>query len=276
MKVKLKLLSGLILVAAVTATGYAWATPSAGFQETNGEMFDDWQVCRTRVSGEDGFYQVTETTFRPVIAFESLGENAGLACNMGENFADNYPDEMQRAEKIFHFVRDRVRYTPDKDQFKRDEFALNADELAITIEQKGTGYGDCEDSAILLATMYKGAGYRSALALAPGHTAALVYLPGYKKAAAIFELDGESGWVWAEATARNNPLGWIPKELANRKIAAYEITEEEATPIKPTRAPAVATAGAGAGAAGGTSSLPFPFLGVIGLFWFLSMFRRRR
>ncbi|MFC1956652.1 hypothetical protein ACFLWZ_09125, partial [Chloroflexota bacterium] len=112
------------------------------------------------------------------------------------------------------------------------------------------------------------------LALTPGHTAALVYLPGYKKAAAVFELDGESGWVWAEATARNNPLGWIPKELANRKIVAYEISEEEATPTKPTRAPSVATAGAGGGA--GTSSLPFPFLGVIGLFWLLSMFRRRR
>jgi len=274
MKVKLKFLSGLILIAAVTATGYAWATPSAGFQEINGEMFDDWQVCRTRVSGQDGFYQVTETTFRPVIAFESLGENAGIAYNMGEKFAAKYPDEIQRAEKIFHFVRDRVRYTPDKDQFKRDEFALNADELAFTIEQKGIGYGDCEDSAILLATMYRGAGYRSALALAPGHTAALVYLPGYKKAAAVFELDGESGWVWAEATARNNPLGWIPKELANRKIAAYEISEEEATPTKPTRAPSVVTAGAGAGA--GTSSLPFPFFGVIGLFWLLSMFRRKR
>ena len=235
-------------------------------------MFDDWQVCRTRVFGDDGFYQLSETTFRPVIAFESLGKNTDKAYNLGEQFASKYSNEVERAEKIFYFVRDRVRYTPDIDQFKQDEFAQNADELAIAIDQNGVSYGDCEDSAILLAIMYKGAGYRAAIALAPGHTAALVYLPGYKKSAATFELDGESGWVWAEATARNNPLGWIPKQLADAKLAAYEVAEEEVALAKPTKAPAVATAGAG----GGTSSLPFPFIGIIGLLWFMSLFRRRR
>ena len=268
----LKILPVLVLIAVLATTGYVWATPSSGFHEINGEMFDDWQICRTRVSGDDGFYQVSKTTFRPVIAFESLGENAGIAYKLGEQFASKYSNEAQRAEEIFYFVRGRVKYTPDVDQFKRDEFAQNADELAATIDQNGVSYGDCEDSAILLAVMYKGAGYRSAVALAPGHTAALVYLPGYKKATAVFELDGESGWVWAEATARNNPLGWVPKQCADVKLAAYEITEEEAISAKPTKAPAVATAGAG----GGTSSMPFPFISIIGLLWFMSLFRRRR
>lgn len=267
-----KILLCLVLVAGLATAGYAWAMPSAGFHEINGELFDDWEVCRTRVSGDDGFYQLSETSFRPVIAFESLGENTGLAYSFGEQFARKYPDEMQRAEKIFYFVRDRVKYSPDIDQFQRDEFAQNADELATTIDQNGVGYGDCEDSAILLAIMYKGAGYRSAIALAPGHTAALVYLPGYKKAAAVFELDGEPGWIWAEATARNNPLGWIPKQFANVKLAAYEITEEEVSLVKSTKAPAVATAGVG----GGTSSLPFPFISIIGFLWLMPLFRRRR
>ncbi|MFC1929770.1 transglutaminase family protein [Chloroflexota bacterium] len=271
-KYLLKILPGLMLIAVLATTGHAWATPSSGFHEINGEMFDDWQVCRTRVFGNDGFYQASETTFRPVIAFESLGENAGIAYKMGEQFASKYPDETQRAEEIFYFIRDRVKYTPDTDQFKRDEFAQNADELALAIDQNGVGYGDCEDSAILLAIMYRSAGYRSAIALVPGHTAALVYLPGYEKAAAVFKLDGEPGWVWAEPTARNNSLGWVPKQFANVKLAAYEITDEEVTPVKPTKAPAVATAGAG----GGTSSLPFPFISVIGLLWLMSLFRRRR
>ena len=268
----LKVLLCLLLLAGSAATGRAWAIPSTGFHRINGELFDDWQVCRTRFFGDDGFYQLTRTTFRPVISFESLGKNAGLAYNLGKQFADKYPDQAQRAEEIFQFVLNRVQYTPDIDQFKLDEFAQNADELATTIDQDGVSYGDCEDTAILLAIMYKGAGYRSAIALADGHTAALVHLPGYKKATVIFELDDKPGWVWAEATGRNNPLGWVPKEFVNTKVAAYEIAEEEVAPVKPTKAPAVATTGAG----GGVSSLPFPFISIIALLWLIPLFRRKR
>ncbi len=268
----LKILLGSVVIAIFATTGHVWATPSSGFREIAGELFDDWQVCRTRVSGDDGFYQVSETTFRPVIAFESLGENAGTAYKLGEEFASEYSNEAQRAEEIFYFVRSRVKYTPDTDQFKLDEFAQNADELAIAIDNNGVGYGDCEDSAVLLAVMYKGAGYRSAIALVPNHTAALVYLPEYKKAATVFELDGEPGWVWAEPTGRNNPLGWLPKQFADVTLAAYEIAEEEVASVEATKAPAVATAGAG----GGTSSLPFPFFGIFALLWLIPLFRRRR
>ena len=191
---------------------------------------------------------------------------------MGEQIAGKYPDSLQRAEEIFKFVRDRVKYTPDIDQFSHEEFAQNADELAAAIDQSGVGYGDCEDSAVLLAVMYKGAGYRSVIAVGPGHTAALVYLPGYKKATAVFELEGEPGWIWAEATGKKNTLGWVAKELINVELAAYEISAEVIAASKPTTAPAVAVAGAG----GGVSSRPFPFIGVIGLLWFMSLFRKRR
>ncbi len=262
----------LVLVAGLAATGYASAAPSAGFHEKDGEVFDDWEICRTRASGEDGFYQVCETTFRPVIAFESLGENAALAYSLGEQFAAKYPDPLQRAQQVFFFVRNRVNYTSDIDQFPYEEFAQNADELAVAIDQNGAGYGDCEDSAVLLAVMYKGAGLRSAIAVGRGHTAALVYLPDYKKAPVIFQLEGEPGWLWAEATGKNNPLGWASKEFVNVELAAYEIVEEAIVLAEPTAAPAVAVAGTG----GGATSRPFPFISVIGLLWFMSLFRRRR
>lgn len=271
---KIKLLIGLlvVLVAGSAATGYVSATPSSGFSEINGEVFDDWGICRTRSFGEDGFYQVSETAFRPVIAFESLGEEAALAYRLGEQFADKYPDLMQRAEAVFNFVRDRVRYSSDADRFGHDEFAQNADELAIAIDENGFGYGDCEDSAVLLAVMYKGAGYRSAIVVGEGHTATVVYLPGYDRASAIFGLEGEPGWVWAEATGKNNTLGWVPKEFLDVGLAAYEITEETiAVPELPT-APAIAVAETG----GGGFSFPFPFMSIIALLWLLSLFRRRR
>ena len=263
----------LLLIAALAAAGDALATPSEDFREVNDDIVDDWGISRTRAAGKDGFYQVTSTGFRPVIAFESLGVEADIAYRLGEQMAAKYPDRIQRAEKIFQFARDRVLYTSDTDQFQLDEFAQNADEVAAAIEENGTARGDCEDSTLLLAVMYQGAGFRSAISIAPGHTAALVYLPEYKKSTS-FELAGESGWIWAEATGKNNPLGWVPKELVNAEIAAYEITAEDIDSAAPEGGMVtVVTTGDGGGGGGGFS---FPFFGVIGFLWLISLFRRRR
>lgn len=276
-------LLGLIvaLLAAVAAAGYSWAFPSEGFYERGGDIFDDWEICRTAAFGVDGFYQITETGFRPVIAFESLGEEADLAYSLGEQIAANYPDPLQRAEAVFSFVRDRVEYASDVDQKGSEEFAQNADELATTIVDDGSGEGDCEDMAVLLAVMYKAAGFRSAIMLPSGHTAVLVYLPDYNEATAFFELEGEPGWVWAEATGRNNPLGWAPEQYLNMEIPAYEISAEipayeipagAVAPLTPPPASATAFAGTGKGVA----YPPYLFLIVIGLLWCLSLFRRSR
>ena len=87
------------------AGGYALATPSADFYERGDDVFDDWDISRTRAFGEDGFYQISETTFRPVIAFESLGENAALAYSLGEQIATKYPDRIQDKLSPMHKVR---------------------------------------------------------------------------------------------------------------------------------------------------------------------------
>jgi hypothetical protein len=272
----------LISLAFITLSGlagasYAWASSSEGFYEIEGEIFDDWAVCRTRSFGEDGFYQVTRNDFRPVIAFESLGDNADIAYRLGQEIAEEYPDIVQRAEAVFYFVRDRVRYTTDIDLFGYEEFAQNADELAsIMSEQNGRGYGDCEDSAVLLAVMCKGAGLRSAIAVGEDHTAALIYLPDYDEATAFFELSGEMGWIWAEATGRDNPLGWVPKEFLDVRVAAYEVTEETLARASDAPEPEATEAQTKGGGGGGSNfSMLFPFLGVIFFLWFISSLFRR-
>jgi len=271
----------VVLLAAVATAGYASAFSSAGFYPRGGDSYDDWEICRTRAFGEDGFYQITEIGFRPVIAFQSLGEEADLAYSLGEQIAAKYPDPVRRAEAVFHFVRDRVEYTPDIEQTGNEEFAQNADELATAIVEDGIGEGDCEDMVVLLAVMYKAAGIRSAIVLVPEHTAVLVYLPEYNKATAVFELEGELGWVWAEATGRNNPLGWVPEQYLDTEMAAYEISAEvpvyeipaeEVAPLRPPPAPAIAVAGIGEG----VTYRPYLFFIVIGLLWCTSLFRRRR
>lgn len=255
----------------VMAVSPAFAAPSEGFYKEGKAVFDDWHVCRTQASGTEGFFQISEKSFRPVIAFESLGDNADKAYRLGQQFANKYPDRGQRAEKLFCFVRDKVQYVPDIDQFQLQEFAQNADELAATIEQQGAAQGDCEDTAVLLAVMYKGAGYRSAIALTRGHTAALVYLPEYKKTN-LLELDDEPGWAWAEATGRNNPFGWVPDRYKGAELAAYEISDEALVSGKPPSEPKTAVARTG----GNVPLMTAPFFTVICLMWVMSMFRKRR
>lgn len=228
----MKVRKTVLLLLVVFAAGAVWpqfvsASPSDEFFQSGGHIYDEWGVFRTRIGGSDGFLAFTANGFDPIIVKESLGENADVAWKLGEEFRRKFPDSNQRAEQIFYFVRDRVRYTSDADQFGRGEFAQNADELAATIVAKGSARGDCEDTAVLLAVMYKAAGYRSALVLMPGHIALLVYMPEYRKASRKLTVGGESGWVWAEATGATNSFGWLPESLMKEGMIAREILTDQ-------------------------------------------------
>ena len=217
----------IILTMGTLLPSSANASPSEQFYQRGEHIYDEWGIFRTRSVGTDGFMALTFTDFDPIIVRESLGENADLAWQLGKEFTRKYPDRNQRAEQIFYFVRNRVRYVSDADQFRRDEFAQNADEVVTTIVDKGMAQGDCEDSAILLAVMYKAAGYRSAIVLMPGHMATLVFLPEYRKAPRKMTLAREKGWVWAEATGATNRLGWVPEALIKGEMIAKEVTTDK-------------------------------------------------
>lgn len=269
-KVILAILS--IVIPGLMLAAPALATPSQDFFERGADVYDSFGISRTRSTGEDGFLQLTEDGFDPIIARESLGENADLAWELGRSFVDKYPDRHQRAEQIFYFVRDRVAYTSDIDEFGYEEFAQNADELAGNIIRNSAA-GDCEDVAILLTVLYKAAGYRSAIVLAPGHAAALVYLPEYRKAGQTFTLEGEDGWVWLEATGGTNDMGWLASSLVGEPMFAREVSEE---PIEKRELnyslTSVRQASSGGGfSLGGIS----PFFGVVMVMWLLSSMRRR-
>ncbi len=249
------------------------AIPTGNFYEEGGEIFDDWDICRTRGYGPDGFFKYQDGRFEPVIAAQSLGANADVAYMRGVQFGTEFPDLTQRAEAIFAYARDRVRYMSDSAQFGYPEFAVNADELMLVIGQDGVAYGDCEDYAVLLGVMYIAAGMRSAVVLAPGHAAVLLYLPGYHRANRSLTVDGESGWIWAEATGGNNPLGWMPQEYMGSEILVYELRDEgivrEGIPDKRTT-----TVSRQTGRASALPAVPLP--AIVLLLWGISAVGRRR
>ncbi|MDP6495980.1 MAG: transglutaminase domain-containing protein, partial [Dehalococcoidia bacterium] len=177
---KMLLPSLLVITIVICVPSLTNASPSEQFYTRGRHIYDDWGISRTKSAGADGFLALTSLGFDPVITRESLGENIDVAWQLGEAFARKYPDRKQRAEQIFYFVRDRIDYISDADLFGMGEFAQNADEVAEIIADEGKAQGDCEDSAILLAVMYKAAGYRSAMVLMPGHVATLVFLPEHR------------------------------------------------------------------------------------------------
>jgi hypothetical protein len=266
-------LAALLLLAIVVIPASTLAAPATKFYHKDGKIFDEWNVCRSDATGDDGFFQVKSTMdFRPVIVSESLGDNSDVAYAIGQQIAHDYPDVYQRAERVFGFARDKVRYTSDGEQFGFDEFAQNADELAITIDDNGFAHGDCEDYAILLAVMYQGAGFRSAIALMSDHAATLVYLPGYDKANRVLSIDGEIGWIWAEATGGNNPLGWMPESFMGSSIGVCEVEDKAIDKVDKESASC-----AGVTAESGNPVIHIsPFLGVVIVMLFFPLLRVRR
>ena len=274
MPIRVKAFSLVVAALLLFIPASVLATPTTNYYGEDAEVFDDWDICRTNAAGANGFFTISVASgFQPIIAEESLGENADVAYRMGVQFASEYPDINQRAEQIFIFVRDSVRYTSDKSQFGFPEFAQNADELGSTIRVEGVAYGDCEDYAVLLAVMYKGAGLRSAIALTSDHAAALVYVPEYKKASQILSVDGEHGWIWAEATGGNNPLGWMPEGYGEKVTEVRELENKALIAGDPPDKEPVTVTSKG----GGGGRIPVPsFVTLIFILWFLSLFRRLR
>lgn len=250
------------------------ATPSEKFFEREGEIYDSFGVCRTRSTGEDGFLQLTEDGLDLIIVRESLGENIDVAWKLGRAFVEKYPEPNQRAQQIFYFVRDKMVYNSDLDTFGHKEFAQNADEFGGAILENGTAPGDCEDAAILLAVMYKAAGFRSAIVLTLGHAATLVHLPAYYKATRVLTLEGEAGWVWAEATGRTNPLGWFTPSFVNKPMIAREVSDDAVSKKELTYGvTSIQRATSQGGFSFGGIS---PFFSVLLMLWLFSSMRRRR
>ncbi|MFC2016261.1 transglutaminase domain-containing protein [Chloroflexota bacterium] len=262
-----------ILIVGLMLASPALASPSQGFFERGDDIYDSFGISRNRSVGEDGFMQISEDSFAPIITRESLGENMDVAWKLGQEFAEKYPEPNQRARQIFYFVRNNVVYTSDKDEFGREEFAQNADELAGAILENGAAPGDCEDAAILLAVIYKAAGFRSAIVLTTDHAATLVYLPDYNETARALTLEDEAGWVWAEATGRTNPLGWFAPSLVNKLMVAREVSDDTIPKKELTyRVTSIQRASSRGGFSFGGIS---PFFSVLLMLWLFSSMRKR-
>jgi len=220
-------------------TSYTFAYPSGNawppvFEKKHGEWYDEpWGLNRNFYSGRNGYL--------PDLAYESLGNFVDLAYSWGEDFKANYPNKLERAQAVLSYVQSRVKYGNDEDNVVMEnepqaEWAWNADELAYMMEEaraQGTIVrADCEDFTFLCSTLYLAAGFDVGIVDAPQHVALLIWLPEFPDANIYWDiLDGRGyGWIWVEATADTNELGWTPPDFSDGSFDVYVI-ENVVSPV---------------------------------------------
>jgi len=103
--------------------------------------------------------------------------------------------EICYAKAIFYFVRDKVHYISEKDEY------IQAD-----VETLITGGGDCEDKAILLSSMLSAIGIPTVLIAIPGH----MFVKAYISKAPEKYLTNDR-WVILDPSCPSCGFGKIPK-----------------------------------------------------------------
>ncbi|MGH8742860.1 MAG: transglutaminase-like domain-containing protein [Burkholderiales bacterium] len=105
----------------------------------------------------------------------------------------NYSGEIGH---LFDFVRDKIRYTRDIDGVETLHFP------EVVLEQ---GYGDCDDKAVLLASLLGAIGHRTrfiAVGFEPGNYSHVLTQVQF----------GNGKWLSLDPT-ENRPIGWFPPNV---------------------------------------------------------------
>lgn len=159
----------------------------------------------------------------------TLCTDGGLTAAVEEKLEKLYTDKYGAidtakpdfAQFILTYVQVCYSYAYDHVQYLNayGPYADMTDYWAFPSETVWSGNGDCEDTSILAATLFKLAGYESGVYLVPGHAIAAVHLDGYDTENLIgsTNLDPRSygimvkdGYYGCETTAEDSrPIGVI-------------------------------------------------------------------
>lgn len=103
-------------------------------------------------------------------------------------------------EYIFRFVRDNIRYMRD---------IVNVETLQTPWETLARGYGDCDDQALLIATLCETIGHRTRFC-------AVGFTPVTLSHIYAQSICGDK-WISMDTT-EPNCMGWEPPDIRNRML----------------------------------------------------------
>jgi hypothetical protein len=135
----------------------------------------------------------------------------GIADGMCKSGEDEGYDELGQLELMISFVQG-LDYIADE-----DEDGNEIEYPKYPIETLVDGGGDCEDTAILLASLIKAEGYGVALICMPDHVAVGISGEGVEGLGSYYEYDGKK-YYYVETTAQNWPIGEIPDDYKGKSV----------------------------------------------------------
>lgn len=100
-----------------------------------------------------------------------------------------------QSKAIYYFVRDNFKYVGEQDEY-----------IQTPNEMLYTGGGDCDDFAVMIASMQQAIGVPTRFVKVPGHVYNIIYIdnaPGKYK---------QDGWIPMDATCSNCDFGDVPRK----------------------------------------------------------------
>ena len=114
---------------------------------------------------------------------------------LAEEAVAGKPDQISA---VFEFVRSTFPYVPDPESAELFIHPRVRAEAYFRSEIRG---GDCDDAALLTAAMYGALGYRTRILLVDSGSGDLDH--------ALAQVSTNIGWINADTTDTQNPLGWV-------------------------------------------------------------------
>ena len=149
-----------------------------------------------------------------------------LEAALRAEFELRYPtlasDDEKYAQFIFNFVQIRFEYEYDYTLYYDcdSSHSSGTDVWAYSDMTVYTGLGDCEDTSILLSSLFKKAGFDSALIILPSHMMSGIVLPGYSYGE-YFVSDSKS-YFFCESTANSTvKIGYCSSNYDYKEYSFY-------------------------------------------------------
>lgn len=162
----------ILITGEVTKT-YTWTYDGHEYTTAVSYDYSEFQ----KYSGTSAATYTQRSTFDDLTGFIIVNDviediNADLASKYTATYSTEASGQGY-AEFVLAFVQIAYSYLYDESLYGQDEY------YAYPMETIQNGGGDCEDTSILAAALFKAAGYSSGVFLIPGHCIAAVSIDGY-------------------------------------------------------------------------------------------------
>jgi transglutaminase-like putative cysteine protease len=163
---------------------YKWTYQGKQYTVSTSFSYDEYSFYKDK--NPNGRWP-RETEYHKVVSFVTYKEPAvaTLAASLKEAYGSHRSTADQSfATFVLGFVQVCFKYPPHTSSVEADKYLYGQnDYFAFPLETLFYGMGDCEDTAILAAALFKALGYGAGVVIIPGHAVAAVglndYTPGY-------------------------------------------------------------------------------------------------